>query len=132
MPSLVAGRALLELVHRIALTQARSRPNAIVYFERRADQANAQCSHPLPQTHMLLPLNEEVSARNKVATGTLSRAIGLLKEAGLVHVVRGKGPRVIATDARVTGPLARHRPSPVLEDRLRHLRNISNRRPADV
>jgi DNA-binding GntR family transcriptional regulator len=47
----------------------------------------------------LLPANEEVRAKYKVATGTVSRAIGLLKDAGLVHAERGKRPRVIATKA---------------------------------
>ena len=47
----------------------------------------------------LLPANEVIRAKYKVATGTVSRAIGLLKEAGLVHAVRGKRPKVIATKA---------------------------------
>jgi integrase len=45
----------------------------------------------------LPPANEVIRSKYKVATGTVSRAIGLLKEAGLVHVVRGKRPKAIAT-----------------------------------
>jgi len=47
----------------------------------------------------LLPPNEVIRAKYKVATGTVSRAIGLLKAAGLVHAARGKRPKVIATKA---------------------------------
>jgi integrase len=51
----------------------------------------------------LLPANEEVRAKYKVATGTVSRAIGLLRDSGLVYVVRGKRPKVIATKASDPG-----------------------------
>jgi DNA-binding GntR family transcriptional regulator len=54
----------------------------------------------------LLPANEDVRAKYKVATGTVSRAIGLLRDAGLVHVVRGKRPKVIATKASDPGDAA--------------------------
>jgi DNA-binding GntR family transcriptional regulator len=51
----------------------------------------------------LLPPNDEIRAQYKVATGTVSRAVGLLKEAGLVYAVRGKRPKVIAADAIAPG-----------------------------
>jgi DNA-binding GntR family transcriptional regulator len=45
----------------------------------------------------MLPANETIRAKYKVATGTVSRAIALLKESGLIAGPRGKRPKVIAT-----------------------------------
>jgi DNA-binding GntR family transcriptional regulator len=54
----------------------------------------------------LLPANEEVCAKYKAVRGTASRAIGLPPGPGLVHVVRGKRPKVIATKASEPGDTA--------------------------
>ncbi|WP_328995971.1 tyrosine-type recombinase/integrase [Kribbella sp. NBC_01245] len=47
-----------------------------------------------------LPANEEIRAQYRVATGTVSRAIALLKDSGLIAGPRGKKPKVVATKAR--------------------------------
>jgi hypothetical protein len=47
----------------------------------------------------MLPANETIRAKYKVATGTVSRAIALLKDAGMIAGPRGKRPKVVATKA---------------------------------
>ena len=43
-----------------------------------------------------LPSNETIRAQYRVSTGTVSRAIAALKDAGMLEGPRGKRPRVIA------------------------------------
>ena len=46
-----------------------------------------------------LPANETIRAQYRVSTGTVSRAIATLKDAGMIEGPRGKRPRVVATVA---------------------------------
>jgi integrase len=55
------------------------------------------------QVGSLLPSNETIRARYRISTGTVSRAIATLKEAGMIEGPRGKRPRVIATAPQQTG-----------------------------
>jgi DNA-binding transcriptional regulator YhcF (GntR family) len=55
------------------------------------------------QVGSLLPSNETIRARYRISTGTVSRAIAALKEAGMIEGPRGKRPRVIATAPQQTG-----------------------------
>jgi integrase len=47
-----------------------------------------------------LPSNETIRAKYRVSTGTVSRAIAALKQAGMIEGPRGKRPRVIATSPK--------------------------------
>ncbi|MET9310930.1 tyrosine-type recombinase/integrase [Kribbella sp. NPDC003505] len=53
-----------------------------------------------------LPSNETIRAKHKVSTGTVSRAIAALKEAGMIEGPRGKRPRVIAASPKPPTPSA--------------------------
>ena len=50
-----------------------------------------------------LPSNETIRAQYRVSTGTVSRAIAALKDAGMIEGPRGKRPQVIAASPKPLG-----------------------------
>ncbi|MDX6291859.1 MAG: integrase [Kribbellaceae bacterium] len=76
-------------------------PHEFIAFDLR--KAIADGTYPVGSS---LPMNEEIRAKYKVATGTVSRAVHQLRDEGLLRVVSGKRPKVIAVPALERDPLA--------------------------
>jgi DNA-binding GntR family transcriptional regulator len=55
-----------------------------------------------------LPSNETIRAQYRVSTGTVSRAIAALKQAGMIEGPRGKRPRVVANAPKQLGTSAHY------------------------
>jgi integrase len=74
-------------------------PHEIIAYDLRKAIANG--IYPVGSS---LPMNEDIRAKYKVATGTVSRAVHQLRDEGLLRVVSGKRPKVIAVPALAPDP----------------------------
>ncbi|WP_370452780.1 tyrosine-type recombinase/integrase [Kribbella sp. VKM Ac-2568] len=72
-------------------------PHEIIAHDLR--KAIADGTYPVGSS---LPMNEDIRVRYKVATGTVSRAVHQLRDEGLLRVVSGKRPKVIAAPTPAT------------------------------
>jgi GntR family transcriptional regulator len=66
-------------------------PHEIIAHDLR--KAIADGTYPVGSS---LPMNEDIRVKYKVATRTVTRAVHQLRDEGILHVVSGKRPMVIA------------------------------------